>query len=346
MIELFKKFIDYIRHGKKQDGLVDLTDDRSFGSRAVYKPNKADLEEAKKKSFIVFNPNKLDQKDNDMCVGFGSAYEADATEEFEGESGQGSGAYVFAMAKKWSGASLNAFGTSLLAGAMARVTYGICSKEKYEYKRGRRNWFANWNNIPKEAHKEAEGHKAGSAWKLDIPWGWTKFDAILATLWHFREKKVLIGTGDKAHRRTIIGYDKTRDCLINCDTYGTRTYENGWQYINKMRARTLFTPYFVLDMERSLAEILVKYNDKVVKTRYAKECYLIKDSKKCYIPDEDIANSHGHLLAPYDDGKLTEIIKQEDLDMIPKGDNLEFKGGKNEFIIKRIYERNNIKLKY
>lgn len=346
MIELIQKIIDYIKHGKKKDGLVDITDDRSFGSRAVYKPNKADLEEAKKKSFIVFDPKKQDQLDSDFCVGFGSSYEADATESFDGESKQGSGAYVFAMAKKWSGASLNSFGTSLLAGCMARVKYGICSKEKWDYKRGRRNYFANHHNIPKEAHLEAKDHKAESAWQLDIPWGWTKFDAILATLYHFKDKKVLIGTGDKAHRRTIIGYDKERDCLINCDTYGTRTYEKGWQYITRTRARTLFTPHFVLDIPRNLAEILVKFNDKVVKTKNSNNCYFIEGGKKRHIPDEDIANAHGFLLAPHDHGKLTEIIRQQDLDMIPKGDNLQFKDGKLKWIMKRYSERKGFEIKH
>lgn len=339
MIEKLLKLIEFIKYGKKKFGLRDITDDRNFGSRAVYTPTKEDLAEAKKQSFVVFDPPRLDQLDSDFCVGFGGAYEADATEYFNGDSGQGSGTYVLAMAKKWSGEPYNSYGTSLLAGAMARVTFGICNKELYDYKKGMRDWFSKWENIPKEAHEDAAKHKAGSAWQLDIPWGWTKFDAILATLWHFKDKRVLIGTGDEGHRRTIFGYDKVKNCLLSADTYGNRTYQNGTQFIDEIRARTLFTPYFVLDIERSLAEILVKYNGKLIKLSDNVDCYLVKEGKKCLVPDEDIAWSHGLLLAPYDNGKLVEIIEKDDFNKIPNGDNLKFEGGKNEWIIKRIKEK-------
>ena len=345
-MDFLKKLFELIRYGRKKGGLVDQTDDRSFGSQAVYTPDKKDLEQALKASFVVFNPKRLNQMDNDNCVGFGRAYEADATEDFEGESGQGSGAYAFAAAKKWSRAKLSVFGTSLLAGCMGGVTFGICSKEKWDYKRGRRNFFANWANIPKEAHEEASKHKAGSAWQLNIPWGWTKFDAILATLWHFRNKKVLIGTGDQGHRRTVFGYDARRKCLMSADTYGTRTYEKGTQYITRERSRTLFTPHFVLDIERKLAEILVAYDRKVVKLESNNKCWLVKDGEKHYIPNEKIAWSNGFLLAPNDKAKLVEIIEEKDLNKIPDGKELVFNGGKNEWIIKRIYELNKLELKY
>ena len=344
MIKLIKKLTDFFRYGKKRDGLVDLHDDKNFGSRAVYTPDKKDLEQALKQTFIVFNPKLLDQYDSDFCVGFGSAYEADATESFDGESEQGSGAYVFATAKKWSRASIVAFGTSLLAGAMARVVYGICNKELFDYKKGRRNWFANFNNISLEAHVDAKKHKAGSAWQLNVPWGWTKFDAIVATLWHFKDKKVLIGTGSRSHRITVGGYDKKRNSLICFDTYGQRTHEKGTRFINGTEARTLFTSYFVLDIERELAEILVTYANKVVKLDTNKDCYLIKDGEKHLIPDEKTAWSRGFLLAPYDSGKLVEIITRKELNKIPVGSPVKFEGGKNEWIIRRIAEKFNIEL--
>jgi len=339
MLKFIKHLIEYLRYGKKKEGLVDLTDDNDFGSRAIYTPDKKDLEQALKQTFIVFNPKLLDQTDSDFCVGFGSAYEADATENFDGESGQGSGAYVFAMAKKWSGASISTFGTSLLAGAMARVKYGICNKELYDYKKGWRNWFANWNNIKEEAIEDAKKHKAGSAWRLNVPWGWTKFDAIIATLWYFKDKKVLIGSGNKSHRITMGGYDIVRKAIICFDTYGERTYLKGLRFVDRVEARTLFTSYFVLDIERDLAEILVQYDRKVVKLKNNKDCYLIKNGKKHLIPNEKTAWSRGFLLAPYDNGKLVEIITEQELNKIPLGDNVKFEGGKNEFIVRRIMEK-------
>jgi len=342
MFKLFKILIELIKYGKKRDGLIDQRDDRNFGSRAIYKPDKADLEQATKETFIIFSPKLIDQIDSDHCVGEGGAYEADATEDFDGESGQGSGSMVFACAKKWSGANIYSFGTSLLAGCMARVTWGICNKELFKYKRGMRNWFSNFANIPKEAFEDAKKHKAGSAWQLDVPWDWSTFNAIVATMWNFKAKRVLIGTGNNAHRVTVIGYDKKRDCLICADTYGNRTFNNGIRFINRDEAKTLFTPYFVIDIERELAEILVAYNNKLVKIDNNIDCYLIKNGEKHLIPDEKTAWSNGFLLAPHDNGKLVEIIPKQDLDKIPKGEDVKFGGGKNEWIIRRILEKYNL----
>lgn len=343
---MFKKILDWYKYGFKRNGLIDYSDDRNFGSQAVYTPTRADLKEATKETFIVHDPKPLDQMDNDHCVGFGCAYEADATENFDGESGQGSGSFIFACSKKWSGAKISAFGTTLLSGCMARVKWGICNKEQFDYKRGMRNWFSRFDNIPMEAFETAKKHKAGSAWQLRIPWGWTKFDAIVATLYHFRKKKVLIGTGMNAHRYTIIGYDKGRDCLIRRDTYGTRTLTRGIGFVTREQARGLFTSYFVLDIERGLADILVEYDRKVVKTDNNPDCYLIKGGEKHSLVDEETANAHGYLLSPNDELKMTTSITQKELDIIPLGEPLTFEGGKYKWVVRRIYERNNLKLKY
>lgn len=344
MKNFLKQLIERLKFGPRRGGLIDLRDDKNFGSRALFKPTKEDVAAATKETFVVFWPKKLDQFDSDHCVGFGGAYEADATETFAGPSDQGSGSFIFACAKKWSGRPISEFGTSLLAGCMARLQYGVCRKELWDYVKGRRDYYSNFNNIPKEAFEDAKKHKAGSVWEVNIPWGMTTFDAIVSTLWHFRDKKVLIGTGNNAHRITVIGYDKPGDALICLDTYGERTYSAGVRHIGRVEARTLFTPYFVIDIDRSLAEILVEYNDKVVKTVTSPDCFLIQGGKKHLILDEKAAWSHGYLLAPYDGAKLTEIIEQADLDKISLGENVRFEGGKNEWIIRRIAEKYNIKL--
>jgi len=100
----------------------------------------------------------------------------------------------------------------------------------------------------------------------------------------------------------------------------------------------------VLDIERELAEILVTYANKVVKLDTNKDCYLIKDGEKHLIPDEKTAWSRGFLLAPYDSGKLVEIITRKELNKIPVGSPVKFEGGKNEWIIRRIAEKFNIEL--
>jgi hypothetical protein len=343
-MNLIKKIIEYLKYGKKRDGLIDLHDDRNFGSNVLFKPTAEDIKASQAKTFIVFDPSPIDQLDSDFCVGEGSAYEADATEDFEGASGQGSGAFVFACAKKLSGQLINSYGISLLSGGKARAEYGICKKELYEYKKGMRNWFANFNNIPAEAFKDASKHKLASYWEVSVPWTMSKFDSITAHLWHFKDKKVLIASGNNSHRITIIGYNKERDCLVCRDTYGLRTYDKGIRLIGRTEASTLFTPYFGLDMERGLAEILIQYNEKIIKTADSNKCYVVRNGAKHYVPDEKTAWSNNYLLAPYDGVKLVEIVDKADFDKIPNGDDLKFEGGKNEFIIRRIAEKYKINL--
>ena len=135
------------------------------------------------------------------------------------------------------------------------------AKEHYSYTReGGRNYFSDYRNIPQEAIDDAKNHKAESAWKMAIPWTWTKFDAIITTMIHFKKenpnKPVLIGTGNNAHRATACGYvdsqgtcDKAdgfndelieiikqhniKDRMVFLDTYGERTYKEtkGWRFV-------------------------------------------------------------------------------------------------------------------
>ena len=329
MFKLFEKIVDYLRYGNKKDGLIDEVDERNFGSRAIYTPKREDLVD---ETFIVFNPTPLDQYDSDFCVGYGGAYVAEAT-----EGRVCSGAYLFAMAKKLSGEYLR-YGTSILKMCRARQKFGVCKKELYDYKKGKRNYYANWENIPQEAHEDAGQHKSKAYFALDIPWGWTKFDAIRANLWHFRDKKVLIDTGNNGHKITIIGYDKPKNALIAQDTYGDRTFNKGIRFIGEWEANRMFTPYFQIDMARALAELLVQYNGKAVKLKDDNECYLIYNSKKRHLKNEVIAWAHNTLL--FDPNFVYEISK-ENFDKIPTGEPAKFKDGKNWQIVQRILERTN-----
>jgi len=325
-LKYFINYLKYGKYGKKLFYLVDEIDERNFGSDAVYKPVREDLVN---QDFIVYDPIPQDQYDSDFCAGYSGAYAAEATEGM-----QLAGAFMFALAKKVAG-SINGFGTSILQICKARYNFGVCRKELYDYKPGWRDWFANWNNITPEAYKDAYSHRSKAYFQLIVPYGWDLYDAIRAYLWHFKDQKVLIQTGRDAHAATIIGYSVSRG-LIGRDSYGARTYEEGLRYFNRKFANGLFTPYFSLDMERELAELLVEYNGKAVKVKDQKDCYLIQDGEKRLLSNEAVAWSVGVLLFSPDN---VYEIPQTDLDKIPLGSPVSFDEGKNFPIIQRVLEK-------
>ena len=100
-----------------------------------------------------------------------------------------------------------------------------------------------------------------------------------------------------------------------------------------------FEPLYVFeDMDRELAEILVEYNGKAVKTKDSKDCYLVKDSAKHLLKNEAVAFSHNTLL--FDPNNVYEIPKI-DFDRIPMGSPAKFEEGQYFPVVKRILEKLN-----
>ena len=310
---MFKKLIDWIKYGSKKFYLYDEKDVRNFGSDVLYTPVREDVVD---KSFIVFDPTPQDQTDSDFCAGYSGAYAAEPT---EGEPM--AGAFLFAKAKQLSG-SYDGFGTSILQICKARQKFGVCKKALWDYPKGKRDFFANWYNLTEDAINDALKHKSKAYFELIFPRGWDTFDTIRAYLWHFKDGKILIQSGRDGHACTLTGYDAGRKEIVGRDSYGLRTYENGKRYFDRSFANGLFTPYFSVDMDRSLAEILVEYNNKAIKLTDNPDCYLVKDGKKRLLPNEAIAWSAGVLLFSPDN--VYEILK-EDFDKIFEPFSSEFK---------------------
>lgn len=327
-MNLIKKIINYFKYGKKKFFLIDEVDENNFGSDAIYTPVKEDLVE---QDFVVYDPIPQDQLDSDFCAGFSGAYAAEATEGLPL-----SGAFLFAMAKKLTG-DWTGWGTSILKICKARQKFGVCRKELYEYKRGWRNWFANWLNVKTEAYADAANHKSQAYFQVKVPYGWDLFDALRATLWHFKDKKVLIQTGRDAHATTLTGYSVANG-IMGRDSYGTRTYKDGVRYFPRWYANGLFTPYFAIDMPRELAEILVEYMNKAIKLKDKPECYLVRNGEKHLLANEAVAWSHNTLL--FDPNFVFEV-SQENFDKIPTGAPAKFDDGQNQQIVRRILEKLN-----
>jgi len=342
MEKLTQKFKDYLKFGRKRDGLIDEVDSRNFGAEIAATISTKDLV---KESFVVLNIEPQDQLDSDYCAGFSGAYSSEQTEGM-----QCSGSFLFAMAKKLSG-SYKGWGTSILKISQARTKFGVCNKSSWEYKKGKRDYYANWNNIPEEVYKEAEQHKAKSYYQVSKGFNWSMFDTIRAYL---KITGKTINTGATGHAITIIGYvdenqnfshdfpeklkkiikdNNIKDKLIALDSYGERTYYNGYRFIDRVESEALFTPYITLDIPRNLADILNEYDQKCIKTKDDPKCYLVRGGQRCHLKNPMTALSHNILLQ----GDVFTIT-DEDMSLIPEGKMLSFYEGKFAPLVKRCIE--------
>ena len=330
-MDFLKQLFYNLWYGKKRDGLFDEKDSRSYdlGASGIT----VTKEDLPIEQFRTFQPTLLDQFDSDSCVGFSGAYGSEATE------GQvSSGAFLFSMSKKVMHRDWRSWGTSILGMCKAKCKVGVCKKELWDYKRGKRAYYANYNNIPQEAHDDASKHKGQSYFEVRRQNGMDMYDTMRAILNKYREKRIVIHTGKTAHAWTLIGCGENGEGIERVDSYGERTLNYGFAFINRSVANSLFTPMVVFDMERELAELLNAYNGKAVKTDEDKECHLIKGGKKHHLKNECVGWSNGVLL--FDDNFVHMILKDE-LDKIPTGEPAKFEDGINYPIVQRILEKTN-----
>lgn len=302
------------------------------------------------KSFVVYDPEQKDQLDTDMCVGESGAYTREATEGIKL-----SGAFAFAQAKKAEG-SIQSFGTSPFRVGMALVNTGICEEDMWPIQSNKRDYLANWNKIPSSAYDDAIIHKGKSLWEAKIPWGMTKFEAMLAYLWKFKASNYLIMTGADAHAITEIGFLKAgdnfkdmpgiknpfditfrEDRLISKDSYDRSSmnyhlgyYKKGYRFFTADEVSQFFTGYMVTDLPRALAELLNKFNNKLVKSD-TEDVYLVQNGKKCLFENEEAVWSHGYSL--WDE---IEHLTPDELALIQNGNPLTFNNGPLKNLVNEI----------
>lgn len=354
MFEFISKIYNFLL-GRKGGGLYDERDDRNFGASSVF--GKAKRIGLNNEDFVIGKFTFINQLSTDFCVGCGKAYFKQLTEHL-----LMSWAGAYAMGCRALG-YIPKFGISILQVMKGAVKFGVPEEKFWKYKsynglpKTGRNYFANWRNMPQETLDNAEKHKDESFFEISYQYGWDKFDLFRFYLAKFykEDKKIVIQTGTDGHNVTLIGQKTVSGelKLVGIDSYGKRSINyrigrsiDGLRYFNRQEANQLFTGYIAFDMPRSLAEILVKYDMKVVKTEDNPDCFLIREGEKHSLVDEETAWSNGFLLAPDKNDKLTEIITPADLADIPLGKPLEFINGVNEFIVRRIYEKNGLTLSY
>jgi hypothetical protein len=319
--------------------IYDETDSRNFNSSNIAgQISKEDLVDL---DFVNFMPAEfIDQVSTDFCVGCGEAYAKEAT---EGKPMSWNGA--FALCCKLLG-YIESWGTSILRMKKAGQKYGVPCRELWPYRQDKsRDWNADWKNMPQNVLDDALFHKDDSYWEVDIPWGWDDFDAFRATLWKFRTKKIVIQCAVDKHNVTLVGQKMIEGImyLVGIDSYGTRSQNyrvgksiNGIRYFTRSEANLLSTGYFSIDIGRTLAELLNKYNEKAVKTDDSPDCFLIKNGQRHNLVNEYVAMSNNCLL--FEPLNVYTISKDE-MNLIPEGETAKFREGANWQIVQRLLEK-------
>lgn len=327
-------FSQYDSVPKNRDSsCVEETDERNFGSSILGEIQKSDLPTT---GFIVYDPIQQDQKDTDFCTGYSAAYDDEAK-----NGQQMSGAFNFACNKYLSNSSIASYGASILGACKATAKSGACPLPLYQYQEGKRDWYANWSNVSYAAQQEALKYIGKSYFEIETPFGWNKFDSLIAHLYKYRSSRQLIRTGANGHAITLIGLVKagekhngrtfSEDMIVAKDSYkrswSPKTYSLGWyydgyRYFNRSDVGAFWTCYMVTDMPRSLAEILNLYDSKVVKGS-SPSVYLVTNGCKNLIPNEETAWSYG--ISLWND---VNVITDEEINLIPDGSTLEYNSGK------------------
>lgn len=318
-------------------GLFEAVDSRNFGAKVI--AGAVTIDDLTRKDFNVFLPDVLiNQSTSDFCVGASNAYRKQATEGLPM-----SWAGAFAMAMRSQG-YVSSWGTSILEMMKGCQKYGIPENRFWPWT-GNRDYCADWKNMSQLVLDNAVKHRDGSFFQIEPMSGWDKFDIFRAYLWKLKDRKIAVQTGADAHAITLVG-QVTMDGEIhlfgpdsygiNAPNYGFGRTIDGYRYFTRQEVNQMFTGYIGLDMPRSLAELLVRYDGKAIKKASVNDCYLVKDGQKHFLKNEAIAWSHNTLLFGED---YVFALTEEEFEEIPMGEQATFDSGSNRAIILRILEK-------
>lgn len=145
---------------------------------------------------------------------------------------------------------------------------------------------------------------------------WYEGDNKCRGVWEEAEGRKVGG-----HAFSLIGY-KTFDgvkALIAVNSWGTNWGDNGIFYIFPPLFSRLYLGWVTVDITRTLAEVLIKYSNRVVKAEKKADVYLIQGGYKRVFLDEFSLWSNGYKFA----GDIT-LIDPDDLLLIPESVDMPF----------------------
>jgi len=284
--------------------------------------------------FIVGELEILDQKKSSFCVGYGTCLTKQKQEK-EKLSPTG----LYAMMKKLIDKNIS-WGSRLDSGMKCLVKYGCPEQYDFPYDASKsRSFILNPKHIP-VLKVSAKDHKSRTYFQVYPMPGMTPFNAIRSAMITYDER---VNTGirwnrayDKlftdhsgilpnptgawafGHDIVAVGQKTINNTLYLAlaNSYGTRFGDNGLFYMTEQQVNRYlnYGGLISLDIERDLAELLLLYNGKAVKSKDNKDVYIIKDGKKCYIPSVEVGWCWG---IRFWDSVI--VITKNELELIPTG---------------------------
>jgi len=327
------------------------------------------LGKAPDKEFFTPNvPPVKNQFYTDFCVSFESSYtaEQDYQPKLENWKRRLSAAFNFAATKKrYYGGNYSGFGLSIPCGLGSLQHDGICLEYLWPMLKSsrKRNFMANWRNIPAEAWADAKNRKMDRGYfKVDT--FRDRFENFAAGLYYWQEMVITglywfngfyVGSDDhlilnktgsyNGHCIGAIGYDRHPKNKRR-RMWFTNSYPNEgrfWLYEEEVRA-VMYNGYVVLPKKFTLdaIKIIKKYAGKLVKSEDKQDprVFLIIDGEKRWLKNEEAFWSHGYT---FDPDKITRI-PQEEIAIIPTGKDLEPRHGEYYPILKEFATKHKIKL--
>jgi len=321
-------------------GCYDEVDERTFGAKVIAgNVTRGDITEENFKTFAF--KNFINQDWTDFCVGCSGAYAKEASEL----KGQMSWVGAYALACRYIG-YVPPYGMSIINMMKARIQYGIPEEKFYPFNsRKRKSEMANWKNLPPEAIENAYSHRDKSFFVLYSPRGWDRFDTFRAFMNKLRDKKIIVNTGVDGHAVSLAEQKRFGDerRIGGPDSYGLKDVKyrlgisvDGMRYFNRAEINQFFNGYIGLDMDRTLAELLNKYDGKAVKVEGNPQCWLIKDGKRRDLKNEATAWAYNTLLF---DPHNVSTLEEAELRMIPEGSPVLYKNGEFYPIVQRMLEK-------
>lgn len=301
--------------------------------------------------FIVGEVEILDQKKSSQCVGFGTAL---TKQHHEKEKLSPTGLY--SIMKNLIDKN-NGWGSRLDSGMKCLVKYGCPEHKDFPYDASKSRSFILDKRYIIPLKLSAKEHKSRTYFQVYPVPGMSPFNAIRSAMITYNER---VNTGirwnrsyDKlftdhsgimpdptgkwayGHDIVVVGQKTTNNVLrlAFANSYGKRFGDDGLFYMTEAQVnRQLnYGGLISLDIERSLAELLMTYKDKAIKAEDNVDVYLVKDGKKCLFKNEYYCWAWNIKL--WED--IIEIPKEE-LDNIPTGEPLKLEDGSHWKIMREL----------
>ena len=340
-----KKQIDDLLEGFQLNTKEDEPDDRDYPCSAILANNE------EKKEFLdnyvvpyyrhwfdenfepieeVIEKEIKNQGKIGSCVGQSGAYQKQAQEKIKC-----SARFLYAHCKNIDGNTNQ--GTGLRISQKVLRDTGISSESLYPEKNQlSHEEYIDLNKIPTEATEDAKNHKSKSSFGVNRPhFGIEEYQEVLVRTetpiqtgmqWYrednYIEKFVGEPQGDNVggHSFSVIGWVtiEEKKYLIAINSWGVYWGYKGLFYFGKEALYRLYYGWVTVDIERTLAELLIAYNGKAIMTQDDVRVYVVSGGQKHLFLDEFVFWSKGFVFS-----EIEEIAKEE-MEIIPQGDDSQF----------------------